>query len=504
MNSSTNILRVESIEKSFPGVKALDNINFSVKEGTVHVLCGENGAGKSTLMKIINGIYKPDKGKIYVNEKYEKITDPQHARELGISMIFQELNYIPDMTIEESLFLGNLPTTKYGRVDWNEIRKRTLSLLREEGLSYSPTTTLSELSVSDIQMLEIIKAISHESKIIIMDEPTSAITYKEIERLFMKIDELKSRGTSIIYISHKMDEIFKIADEITVLRDGTVVQTSDKDDLDINTVINLMVGRDIDSEFPKNDAVIGETILKVRNFTSKRYFKNINFTLNRGEIVGFAGLMGAGRTEVMRSLFGLDEYDQGVIEINKKETPIKSVRESIKAGLAMLTEDRRRYGIIPVRSVRENATLSNLKKFFYSGRLHRKLEDDTTRKMCKKMNVKTPSYETTIEALSGGNQQKVLLAKWMICDPQILILDEPTRGIDVGAKYEIYKLMGSLVEEEKSLIMISSELPELIGMCDRIYVMSKGEIVGELKRGDFSQEKIMRLATGFERQEATK
>ncbi len=495
-------LTVEGIEKSFPGVKALDNINFSVKPGSVHVLCGENGAGKSTLMKIINGIYKADKGNIYIDGQQVVVKNPQHARELGVSMIFQELNYIPEMTIEENLFLGNLPKTKFGRVDWKKIREKTLELLEAERLSYKPTTKLCELSVSDIQMLEITKAVSYESKIIIMDEPTSAITYKETERLFTKISELKARGTSIIYISHKMDEIFRIADEITVLRDGTVIETHDKDDIDINTVIKLMVGRELSDEFPKEEIDIGEKVLEVKNLTRNGFFHNVNFNAKRGEIIGFSGLMGAGRTEVMRCLFGLDETDNGTILINNKPIKIPNVRTAIKAGLAMLSEDRRRYGIIPVRSVKENATLASLPKFFYSGRLHRNKENATTARMFKDMNVKTPTFETTIQALSGGNQQKVLLAKWMICDPDILILDEPTRGIDVGAKYEIYKLMMSLVKEGKTLIMISSELPELIGMCDRMYVMAKGEITGELQREEFSQEAIMKFATGFEKQEA--
>ncbi len=495
-------LKVEGVEKSFPGVKALDNINFSVKPGTVHVLCGENGAGKSTLMKIINGIYKADKGKIYIDGQEVNVKNPQHARDLGVSMIFQELNYIPEMTIEENLFVGNLPKTKFRTVDWNLIHKKTLKLLADEGLGYNPTTRLCELSVSDIQMLEILKAVSYESKIIIMDEPTSAITYKETERLFEKIAQLKARGTSIIYISHKMDEIFRIADEITILRDGTVIETHDKDDIDINTVIKLMVGRELSDEFPKEDVKIGETVLEVNGLTRQGVFHDVNFKVKRGEIIGFAGLMGAGRTEVMRCLFGLDEISSGSIKINKNPVKIRNVRDAIKNGLAMLSEDRRRFGIIPIRSVRENATLANLPEFFYSGRLHRNKENSVTARMCKNMNVKTPTYETTIQALSGGNQQKVVLAKWMICDPDILILDEPTRGIDVGAKYEIYKLMVSLVKEGKTLIMISSELPELIGMCDRMYVMAKGEITGELQRDEFTQETIMKYATGFEKQEA--
>lgn len=494
---SENIkLRVSEIEKSFPGVKALDNINFAVKKGSIHVLCGENGAGKSTLMKIINGIYQPDGGQIFIDEKPVNINNPIKARNLGISMIFQELNYIPEMTVQESFFIGNLPVNQYGKVKWKEINRRTKELLKKEGLSYDLHTKMKDLSISDIQMLEIAKAISYNSDIIIMDEPTSAITQKEVEILFEKILALRDRGTSIIYISHKMDEIFRIADEITVLRDGCVVETRAKEDLDIETLISLMVGRKLENNFPKEEIQRGKKILEVKGLTNPGVFKNINIDLYEGEIVGFAGLMGAGRTEVMCSLFGLDSFSEGTVKIKGKPVEIKSVKDSIDHGMVMLSEDRRRYGIVPIRSVKENVSLANLKKFIYGGRLHDKKEIDTISDISKKMRVKTPTLDTTVEALSGGNQQKVVLAKWMLCDPDILILDEPTRGIDVGAKYEIYKLMTELAKKGKTLLIVSSELPELMGMCDRIYVMSKGHITGELKREEFSQEYIMKMATG--------
>ncbi len=489
-------LRVSQIEKSFPGVKALDKIDFTVKKGSVHVLCGENGAGKSTLMKIINGVYQPDGGQIFIDEKPVKISNPIQARNLGISMIFQEMNYVPEMTVEENIFLGNLPAGKFGNVDWKEVRKRTIELLKKENLPYSPTTLLKDLTVSDIQMLEIIKAVSYNSEIIIMDEPTSAITLKEVEKLFKKIRELKSRGVSIIYISHKLDEIFQIADEITVFRDGTVVESHPKEELDIEAVIALMVGRKLTNTYPKEDVKIGEDLLKVENLNNANVYHDVNFHVKKGEIIGFAGLMGAGRTEVMRSLFGLDPITAGKVTIKGKEVKIKNVRQSIDNGLVMLSEDRRRYGIIPVRSVKENTTLSFLQKVFYRFRLHHKTEKSIVSEMFTKMKVKTPTLDTTIQSLSGGNQQKVVLAKWMIRNPDILILDEPTRGIDVGAKFEIYKLMTNLAKEGKAVIMVSSELPELIGMCDRIYVMCKGTITGEIERKDFSQELIMKYATG--------
>ncbi len=487
-------LKVENINKSFPGVKALDDVSFRVKAGTVHVICGENGAGKSTLMKIINGIYKEDSGNILINGEKVKINNPIEARNFGISMIFQELNYMPEMTIEESLFIGNWPKDKYRKVDWKEIRRRTLDLLKKEGLDYSPTTKLKDLTVSDIQMLEILKAISYNAGIIIMDEPTSAITDKEVAILFKKINELRERGTAIIYISHKMDEIFKIADEITVFRDGAVVDSRPKEEYDMDTVIAQMVGRKLAGNYPNKDLEIGEEILNVKNLSGQA-FKDVSFNLRKGEIIGFAGLMGAGRTEVMRALFGLDPHYGGEIVLNGKKSQIESPKDSIKEKMVMLSEDRRRYGIIPIRSVKENVSLSNLRRFIYGGRLRTKEEVETVEEYCEKMNVKTPNIETNIENLSGGNQQKVILAKWMVTEPEILILDEPTRGIDVGAKFEIYKLMVELAEEGKGIIMISSELPELIGMCDRIYVMAKGNIMGKLEKEEFSQEKIMSFAT---------
>ena len=487
-------MRVSGINKSFPGVKALDNVNFAVRRGTVHALCGENGAGKSTLMKIINGIYKADSGQIFLDEKPVTIKDPIQARDYGIAMIAQELNYVPEMSIEENLFLGRLPVTKFGNVDWKRVRRETIEFLRQENLPYKPDQKLKTLTVSDIQMLEIIKAISNNAQIVIMDEPTSAITNREVEVLFGKIAELKKKGVSIIYISHKMEEVFRIADDITVLRDGKTVETHPASEIDLDKVIALMVGRKMDNVYPKEEVEIGEPILEIEGLGSKGVFKDINFKANKGEIVGFAGLMGAGRTETMRAIFGLDPYDEGKIKVHGKEVTIKKVSDSIAQKVVMLSEDRRRYGIIPIRSVMENASISSLDKIIYGGRWHPKVEKELVGKYFEKMHVKTPSLETAIQGLSGGNQQKVLLAKWMLRDPDVLILDEPTRGIDVGAKFEIYRLMTDLVKEGKTVIMVSSELPELIGMCDRIYIMNKGRITGCLSKDEFSQETIMRYA----------
>ncbi len=494
-------IQLTGISKSFPGVKALDNVNFAVRKGTVHCLCGENGAGKSTLMKIINGLYKPDTGQILIDGKTAEIRDPIQAREYGIAMIAQELNYVPEMSVEENVFLGRLPVNKFGKIDWKSVRAETIRFLEQEELPYKPDQKLKTLTVSDIQMLEIIKAISYNAQIVIMDEPTSAITSREVEILFEKIAELKERGVSIIYISHKMEEVFRIADDITILRDGTVVDSKPASELTLDKVIALMVGREMTNVYPKEEVPIGETIFEVKNLCCRGVFKNISFHVNRGEIVGFAGLMGAGRTETMRAIFGLDSYDSGEIRIGGKTVNIKKPSDAIANKLVMLSEDRRRYGIIPIRSVMENASISSLDKFFYGGHAHRKKERDVVTEYFRKMNVKTPSLETLIQALSGGNQQKVLLAKWMIREPEIMILDEPTRGIDVGAKFEIYRLMTEMVKEGKTVVMVSSELPELIGMCDRIYVMNKGMITGCLQRGEFSQEVIMRFATGMQKEE---
>jgi inositol transport system ATP-binding protein len=471
-------------------------MTFSVTRGSVHVICGENGAGKSTLVKIINGIYQPDAGEIRFDGKAVSIRNPLEAKKLKIYMISQELNYIPELTVEQSLYLTQEPRNRIGGVDWKAMRKGALELLKREGLPYSPDTKLKDLSVSDIQMLEILKAVSQDSNIIIMDEPTSAITAKEVDVLFEKIAELKSKGVGIIYISHRLDELFRIADVISVIRDGALVETRPASAFDVDGVIQLMVGRVITNVYPPRcDKTIGDVALEVEGFTDGTRFHDVSFNLRKGEILGFSGLMGAGRTEVVRSIFGLDPYTAGSIRVAGKEVRVASVRDGIRNGIAMLSEDRKRYGIVQVRDVKENTGLSSLEKFFYGGRCHARKERDLISSVCSRMRVKTPTLETTIDALSGGNQQKVIFAKWMLRDPEILILDEPTRGIDVGAKYEIYKIIQELAAEGKAVLIISSDLPELIGVCDRVYVMSKGRITGELGQEEFSQERIMKYAT---------
>jgi inositol transport system ATP-binding protein len=501
--AETPFLELKDITKAFPGVLALDKVSFSARRGEVHALCGENGAGKSTLMKILNGIHKADSGEIFIEGKPVVIQNPVDARKQGIAMIFQECAFVPEMSVAESLFLGDLPVDKFRRVDWKYIYRITEELLRAEALLENPRlvdgvyTKLKYLTIADIQMLEIVKAIHKDSQVIIMDEPTSSIAKKEADDLLTKIIDLKNRGKSIIYISHKMDEIFRIADRVTVFRDGRAVGTGNAGDMSIDKVITMMVGRELSNDYPKVSVARGEELLRVEHLKQNGVFGDINFTLHAGEIVGFAGLVGAGRTEVVRAISGLDPIDGGAIFVKGREIKVRRVSDSIDNGIAMCSEDRRRYGLVLIRSVRENIGLPNLGRYIYQGRLHRNKEVREVQNQCNSLMIKAPSIETPASTLSGGNQQKVVLAKWLIKDPSVLIFDEPTRGIDVGAKYEIYKLMGEIVKDgKKGILMISSELPELLGMCDRIYVMNRGNLVVELKREQFSQELIMQYATG--------
>lgn len=487
-------IAVHGIGKSFPGVRALDEVSFTVRPGTVHALCGENGAGKSTLMKIINGIYQPDEGAIEVRGKSTRIRTPIEARDAGIAMIAQELHFVPNMTIAESFFIGRLPA-RAGRIDWKFVRSEARRLLEAEGLALSPNRRLRTLTVSEIQTLEIIRAVYHSADILIMDEPTSAIAHKEVESLFRKIRALKESGKSIIYISHKMDEVFSLADDVTVLRDGKVVSSHRADEVTADQIIAEMVGRDLDHQaYPKVPVEIGETVFKATKLSSEDMFENVNLEIRAGEIVGLAGLIGAGRSEVVRAVFGLDPLDSGEIEVEGQRVSVRTPRDAIRAGVAMLSEDRRLVGIIPKLSLRKNATLASMSKVIYGGFAHERKERSLVREYFDRMRVKAPTSETLIESLSGGNQQKVLLARWLISDPKVLLLDEPTRGIDIGAKFEIYGLMTELAQQGRGILMISSELPELIGMCDRIYVMSAGRVTAQLHPDQFSQETILRHA----------
>ncbi|MGI0519900.1 sugar ABC transporter ATP-binding protein [Microbacterium maritypicum] len=488
------LLSVQGISKSFPGVKALDDVSFDVRPGTVHALCGENGAGKSTLMKIINGIYQPDTGAIRVRGEEVRIKNPIDARARGIAMISQELNYVPGMTIAESFFLGRLPM-KLGKIDWKFIRSEARRILAAEGLDFSINRRLGTLTVSEIQTLEILRAVYHSADVLIMDEPTSAIAHKEVESLFAKIRDLRAQGKSIIYISHKMDEVFELADDVSVLRDGTVVSSQPTAEISSSQIIAQMVGRDLDHQaYPKEQVEIGDTVFRATGLSSAHMFEDIDLNIRAGEIVGLAGLIGAGRSEVIRAVFGLDKLDAGEIEIDTATVKIKNPTQAIKAGVAMLSEDRRLVGIVPQLSIMKNATLASMRKVIHGGFARRREEEKLVTEYFDKMNVKAPSLQTRIANLSGGNQQKVLLARWLISDPKILLLDEPTRGIDVGAKFEIYKIMTELAKQGRGILMISSELPELIGMCDRIYVMSAGRLTAELTPDQFSQETILTYA----------
>ena len=492
---SENIkLELKGICKSFPGVKALDNVNIALRQGTVHAVMGENGAGKSTLMKIINGLYHRDAGEVLLDGKEVHFASPLESAEAGIAMIYQELNYFPELTIEENVLMGKQPS-KFGIVNWRKLRKEVNKIFKDNELDYNPEMKIKELSVSNIQMLEITKAVAFQAKVIIMDEPTSSISNKEVDALFETIEKLTKQGISILYISHKMEEIFRIADDITVIRDGQSIISGAASEFTEDTLIAHMVGRPIENIYPKEECEKGDIVFEVKNFKSTDTFDNINLQVRRGEIVGMAGLVGAGRTEVARAIFGLDSYTSGEILLNGKEVVVKSVSDAVKNRILMVSEDRKKEGIIGVRSIRENIALANLRvrKGVF---LKLREEEKEAQKMSEMLGVRSAGIETQLQSLSGGNQQKVILARWLLLDSDVMILDEPTRGIDVGAKLEIYSIMMRLVKEKgMSIIMISSELPELIGMCDRIYVMNKGLITGSVERPEFSQEAIMRLAT---------
>ncbi len=491
------ILEMENISKSFPGVKALSEVQLRVRPGTVHALMGENGAGKSTLMKVLIGIYNADSGSITFKGQKVTIDRPETALNMGISMIHQELSPIPYMAVAENIFLGREPLGKAGLIDKRRMIANTRELLSRLEINLSPTALMKDLSVANTQMVEIAKAISYDSNLIIMDEPTSAITDREVAQLFKMIAALKAKGVAIIYITHKMDEVFKIADDITVFRDGRHIATVRATETSRNQLIAMMVGRELTNIFPKEDAPIGEVVLSVRNLTRKGIVHDVSFDLRRGEILGLAGLMGAGRTEVIEGLFGIHKIDAGEIKIKGQPARIKAPSDAIKHGMALLTEDRKRTGIMGVLPVRDNMMIASLSNYaIVGGVLNQRLINETCNREKSRLEIKTPTMAQLIKLLSGGNQQKVLVSRWLLTAPDILILDEPTRGIDVGAKSEIHRLMSKLAQEGKAIIMISSELPEILGMSDRVLVMHEGRVGGEFDRKDATQENIMRAATG--------
>jgi len=488
-----NLLEMEAIEKSFNTVKVLHGVDFKLKKGSVHALMGENGAGKSTLMKVLAGVYKCDCGTVRMKERRLDITSPKQARELGIAMIHQELSSILEMTVAENIYLGREPR-KGLFLDYKAMYDDTEKLLDNLKIRIDPRKKVSALRVADQQLIEIAKAISLNAEIMIMDEPTSAITDKEVENLFAIIQDLKKHGKGIIYISHKMDEIFRIADDITVLRDGVYVNTWSAADIDHHTLIKNMVGRELIEIYPKTEVPISDVLLEVKNFTKGDQFHDISFTVRRGEIFGIAGLIGAGRTELMHALFGLNKADAGEVIFEGKAIAIKKPEQAISKGIAYVTEDRKQEGLILEMGVGANITLSSMKQL--SGKLFikEKTEKGIIQKQTKALRIKTNNAKQRVKLLSGGNQQKVVLAKWMMKNPKLLILDEPTRGIDVGAKSEIYKLMCDYVARGNAIIMISSEMQEIMGMADRIMVLSNGRASGELPRSEFAQEKIMKMA----------
>ncbi len=493
------LLRMEGISKAFSGVPALGNVRLGVKGGEVHALMGENGAGKSTLMKILSGIVSKDHGEIFLAGERVEIKSPKGALDLGISMIHQELNPVRAMTVAENIFLGKEPCYSFtGVVNRKKQREMTLELFQEMDITLDPDKKMSALSVAEMQLVEIVKAVSYRSRVIIMDEPTSAITGREVNKLFEIIRGLKSKGIAIIYISHKMDEIFRISDTITVLRDGQYIETRPATQLDHDTLVKLMVGRKISEMFPKRTTAIKEELVfEVDGLAKRGLFENISFKVRKGEVFGIAGLMGAGRSEVMETVFGLRRADAGAVKVHGREVQIQSPADGIRHGIAFITEDRQMKGLNLKASVRDNITLVDLKNFSLLGQLlQSKKENSAADAHIEKLRIKTRHRNQIVRTLSGGNQQKVVLAKWLLTEPQIIILDEPTRGIDIGAKAEIYKIIAQLTEQGATVIMISSELEEILGLCDRVIVLCHGKITAEFPRAEFNQENIIKAAMG--------
>ncbi|OIK16505.1 galactose/methyl galactoside ABC transporter ATP-binding protein MglA [Bacillus sp. MUM 116] len=494
-SSTTNLLEMLNITKRFPGVIALQNVSLKVKPGTVHALMGENGAGKSTLMKCLFGIYSMDEGKIIFDGKEVAFSNSKQALENGVSMVHQELNQVRQQNIMDNIWLGRYP--KKGLfIDEKKMYDDTLAIFKSLDINLDPRSKVNTLSISEMQMVEIAKAVSYHSKIIVMDEPTSSLTENEVNHLFKIIKKLQSENVAIIYISHKMEEILKISDEVTIMRDGQYIATKSAQELTTDEIIKLMVGRDLSQRFPEKINKPGEVILKVTDLTAEAEgsFSNVNFELRKGEILGIAGLVGSKRTEVVESLFGMRGIKSGTIEVNGKVVQNPSPQHAIKNGFALVTEERRTTGIYPDLSISFNSIISNLKQYKKGMFLSDKKVFDDTKWVIDSMKVKTPSQKTSIGSLSGGNQQKVIIGRWLLTKPDILLLDEPTRGIDVGAKFEIYQLINQLAAEGKGIIMISSEMPELLGTTDRILVMSNGRAAGIVETAKTSQEEIMRLA----------
>ncbi len=499
MSRSEYVLEMLNITKEFPGVRALNNVTYRLRPGTVHALMGENGAGKSTLMKCLFGIYAKDSGKILHNGQEVNYTSTLDAINDGVSMIHQELYPEPHLSVQENVWLGRLPT-KHGMVDYKKMNEDTKALFANLKMDLDPKALVRTLTVSKMQSIEIAKAVSHKAEVIIMDEPTSSLTENEVEHLFNIINDLRNRGVAIVYISHKMEEIKRIADEISIMRDGNMIGTWNAADLTTDDIISKMVGRDMSNRFPPKTNKPGDVVMKVEGFTSvnPRSFQNVSFDLRKGEVLGVGGLVGAQRTELIESIFGLRALKAGKLSIDGKEIKIGTPSDAMANKLALLTEDRKGTGLFPVLGVGENIYIASYKRIAKAlGYIDSKTCNKLAEQGIKQLNVKTPSAKTPINSLSGGNQQKALFARWLLTEPDILLLDEPTRGIDVGAKYEIYKIINDLATQGKSIIVISSEMPELMGMADRIMVMCEGKLTGIVEGDEVTEENIMRLATQF-------
>ncbi|MGM0918573.1 MAG: sugar ABC transporter ATP-binding protein [Bacillota bacterium] len=489
-------IEMHNIHKAFGKNTVLSGVSFDLVTGEVLALMGENGAGKSTLMNLLTGLYSLDQGTIQIDGKETAFKNPKEAEQHGIAFIHQELNIWPDMTVLENLFIGKEIYTKFGLLDTKKMKVLAQSQLDRLSVNLSLDQEAGSCSVGQKQMIEIAKALMTDAKVIIMDEPTAALTDREIEKLFQVIESLKKEGVSIVYISHRMEEIFAICDRITIMRDGKTVDTKAIPETNFHEVVKKMVGRELTDRYPERLPSLGDIVLEVKQATRKGQFHDISFSVKAGEIVGVAGLMGAGRTEMMRSLFGLDPLDQGEIWVHGKKAVIKKPSDAVKLGIGFITEDRKDEGLMLDASIRENIGLPNLESFSPKGLIDKKNEQDFVDLLIKRLTIKTASSEISARSLSGGNQQKVVIAKWIGIQPKVLILDEPTRGVDVGAKREIYQLMNELTDRGVAILMVSSELPEILGMSDRVLVIHEGTISGELNKSDATQERIMTLATG--------
>lgn len=489
-------ITMKDIYKSFGANHVLTGVDFELRDGEVHALMGENGAGKSTLMNILIGLHQRDQGTITIDDQEKYFPSPKEAEQYGIAFIHQELNVWRDMTVLDNLFIGKERTSKFGLLNMKEMKALANEQFRRLSVTIPLNQDAGECSVGEKQMIEIAKALMTNAKVIVMDEPTAALTEREIQKLFEVIASLKKEGVSIVYISHRMEEIFAICDRITVMRDGKTVDTKAIPDTSFDDVVRKMVGRELTDRFPERTSTPGEVILEVKNASKKGQFKNVNFSIRSGEILGFSGLMGSGRTEMMRTLFGLESLDHGEIWVRGHKVTIRNPNDAMKAGIGFVTEDRKDEGLVLEFSIRDNMVLTNLYSFAPKGVINDKKEQEFVDMLIKRLQIKTQSASTLVRNLSGGNQQKVVIAKWIGIGLSVLILDEPTRGVDVGAKREIYQLMNELTERGVAIIMVSSELPEVLGMSDRIVVVHEGEISGELSKQEATQEKIMTLATG--------